>query len=79
VLVVQRKPGEAVVLFLPDGSRVRVTYRGLRGGTPAVPRVSLGVDAGKGVPVWRGELLERDAGGTLRVRLPRGGRAGTEG
>jgi hypothetical protein len=74
VLVITRSPGEAVVLELPGGRRVRVCYRGFKGGTPACPRVSLGVDAGKDVPVWRGELVTRDAGGTLRVRLGRGGR-----
>jgi sRNA-binding carbon storage regulator CsrA len=75
MLTVTRKYGESVVLFLPDGRAVRIKHLGSRWGGRLHPgAVRLGVAADEDIAVARGELLERDAGGTLRVRLPRGGR-----
>ena len=53
MLVLTRRPGESVVLVLPDGRRVSVTFV-QHHGHGAV----LGFDAPHDVRIWREELIE---------------------
>ena len=54
MLVVTRRPGEAIVIELPTGELIEVVVLSVKGN-----RVKLGTDAPEHLPVVREELLER--------------------
>ena len=53
ILVVTRRPGEAIVIELPTGELIEVVVLSIKGN-----QVKLGTDAPKHLPVMREELLE---------------------
>ena len=53
MLVITRRPGEAIVIELPSGELIEVTVVRVKGN-----QVRLGTDAPKQLPVVREELLE---------------------
>ena len=54
MLVVTRRPGEAIVIELPTGELIEVTVLSVKGN-----QVKLGTDAPKHLPVAREELLRQ--------------------
>ena len=54
MLVVTRRPGEAIVIELPTGELIEVVVLSVKGN-----QVKLGTDAPEHLPVVREELLER--------------------
>ena len=55
MLVLRRKPGESVVLILPDGTQASVAVLAVEGG-----RVKLGIQALPDVTILREELKKQE-------------------
>jgi len=53
MLVVTRRPGEAIIIELPTGELIEVVVLSIKGN-----QVKLGTDAPKHLPVVREEVLE---------------------
>jgi len=54
MLILTRRPGETLIIELPNGERIDVTVLGVKGN-----QVRLGTEAPDDVPIVREELLER--------------------
>lgn len=61
MLVLTRRPGEELIITLPDGSLITVAVLGLRGN-----QIRLGVEAPKNVAVDRLEIYQRKMMGMER-------------
>ena len=53
MLIVTRRPGESIVIELPDGEQIAITVLEVKG-----KQVRLGTDAPDDVPIVREELVE---------------------
>ena len=58
MLVLSRRPGEAIVMRLPNGQRIKVIVCERRVGGA----VALAIEAPRAVEIWREELAAKAAG-----------------
>ena len=55
MLILTRRPGESILVELPDGEQITVTVLEVKG-----KQVKLGTDAPDDVPIVREELVEQN-------------------
>ena len=67
MLVISRKPGEALVLTCPSGERIEVLVTDIRRVGTGRPYVKLGIEAPRAVLIRRDELPEVITEGQLNA------------